>query len=264
MLGKPTANTLSNEFHILQVQGTCNPDWGPINWPDSIAQRLRTPGLLTVQVYVYNLAKAPARRPAPGYIVPRQSATARTTASQFTQTQIPSQASIANQSVSDGDSSSDGAEQHQQALELLEADAHAASGHPPLLARRALVLSAEVDLDELHVFQNDLPALVVCLPPNTLVLELTDGLCLFPSLALHNPSSDLAPLADKAAASVPTMPGAAALQDQSVTEHAMPDAGSITEQVCSFRMICLSNSKSDHQALRRSLCTRSSPGQLYT
>ena len=249
LLRKPNANILSDKRHLLQVQGTCNPDWGPVNWPENVAQRLRTPGLLTVQVYMYNLDNAPARRPAPGHIVPRQSASAQTTARHFSQTQIPTQASIANQSVSDGDSSSDAAEQHQQALELLEADAHAPSGLPPLPAKRALVLSAEVNLDELHVFQNDLPALDVCLPPNTLVLELTDGLCLFPSLALHNQSLDLAPLADKAAASVPTMPGAAALQKQSVTEHAIPDAGSLTEQVCSFRMICWSSSKSNHQAL---------------
>ena len=195
--------------------------------------------MLTVQVYVYNLHSAPARRPTPGHIVPRQSALAQTSANHLTQTQFPGPALSANQSVHGGDSSSDEAEQHQQALELHEAPVHAASGHPPLVAGRALILSAEVNLDELHIFQNDLPALDVCLPPNTLVLELTDGLCLFPSLALHNASSDVAPLADKAAASVPTLPGAA-LQDQMATEHAMPDAGSLTEQVRSLKMICWS------------------------
>ena len=252
MLGTTNGNTLSDEFHLLQVQGTCNPDWGPISWPDDVVQRLRSPGLLTVQVYVYN---APARRPTPGHIIPRQSAIAQTTANHFNQTQLPCQA---NQSGSDG------AEQHQQASEPQKAYVQVASGDPPLLARRALVLSAEVNLDELHVFQNDLPGLDVCLPPNTLVLDLTDGLSMFPSLALHSASSDTAPLADKAAASVPTTPGAAALQNQSVSEHAMPDAGSITEQVCSFRIICRSNSKSQLLGIHKgAYVLKSSPGQLF-
>ena len=224
------------------MRGTCNPDWGPISWPEDVVQRLRSPGLLIVQVYVYNLHSAPARRPTPGNIVPRQSALAQTSANHLTQTH-PSQLPSASQSVNDDDSSNDEAGQHQQSVQLLEAYMHAAAGHPPLVARRALILSAEVNLDELRVFQNDLPALDVCLPPNTLVLGLTDGLCIFPALALHNASSDVAPLAGNAGCRLPTLPGVA-LQDQMVTAHAMPDAGSLTEQVRFMKTICWSNSKS--------------------
>ena len=237
------------QIHLLQVQGTCNPDWGPITWPDDIVQHLRSPGLLTVQVYVYNLENAPAMRPAPGHIVPRQSASTKTNASHFTQTQLPNQSSLTHQSVSAEDSSSDGAEPHQQASEPLQAYVHTVSEHLPLHTKSTLILSAEVNLDELHVFHHDLPALDVCLPPNTLVLELTDGLGLFPSLAPDSASSDMASSADKAAASIPTLPGAAALQMQSITDHAVPDAGSITEQVCSFKIICWSYSQSQPRSI---------------
>ena len=220
------------------MQGTCNPDWGPINWPDDVIQCLRSPGLLTIHVYVYNRDRAPARRPAPGHIVPHQSAIAQRTASHLADPAMPSpsQMSSADQSFIGGESSSDGTEH--QASELHNTDMQATSDHPPLAASRTLILSAEVNLDELHVFQDDLPALDVCLPPNTLVLELTDGMCLFPSLDVHNASSDLSPLADKATASVSTIPGPERLQHQRLTGHAVPDAGSITEQVCSFSVTC--------------------------
>lgn len=216
------------------MQGTCNPDWGPISWPDDVIQCLRSPGLLTIQVYVYNHDHAPAKRPTPGHIVSRQSAIASHFADSVIQ--FPSQILSADQSLSDGEGSSDGAEQHHQASELLKPDVQAASDDPPLPATRTLILSAEVNLDELHVSQDDLSALDVCPPHNTLVLELTDGLCLFPSLALHNASSDLGPLADKAAASVPTIPGPDQLQHQRLTGQAVPNAGSITGQVCSFTL----------------------------
>lgn len=222
------------------MQGTCNPDWGPVSWPDDVIQCLRSPGLLTIQVYVYNYNHAPARRPTPGHIVPQQFANAQRTASHFADIAIqsPSKISSADQSSSGGKSSSDGTEHHHQASELHNTDVQATSDHPPLAASRTLILSAEVNLDELHVFQDDLPALDVCLPPNTLVLELTDGMCLFPALDVHNASSDLGPLADKATASVSTIPGPERLQHQRLTGHAVPDAGSITEQVCSFSVTC--------------------------
>lgn len=222
------------------MQGTCNPDWGPITWPDDVIQRLRSPGVLTIQVYVYNHDHDPATRPTPGHIVPQQPAVAQRTAGHFADaaTQCPSHVSSAGQSSSGGEGSSDGAEHYHQASELPKADVQATSDLPPAAAKKALILSAEVNLDELQVFQDDLPALDVCLPSNTIVLELTDGLCLFPSLALHDASSDLSPLADKAATSVPTIPGPEQVQRRRMTGNAVPDAGSITEQVCSFMSTC--------------------------
>lgn len=202
-------------------------------------QHLRSPGLLTVHVYAYSLHKAPSERPTPGHIVSQQPVHEQKTASHITETasQFSGQVSSADQSLGDGDNSSDEAEQHrhqQEASELSAAPVDAATEGLSLLdARRVLVLSAEVNLDELHAIQDDLPALDVCLPPNTLILELTDGLCLFPSLSLCNASSDSAALADKAAASVPVVPGASALLDQA--EHAIPDTGSVSEQVCSLK-----------------------------
>lgn len=229
---------------LLQVQGTRNPDWGPISWPDDAIQHLRTPGLLTVCVYACEVHSAAHKRPTPGHILPRQPADQQKSVSHSTVQQQPSgrpcptdapsattQASSVNEAGSNR-YSSDSADQqwHQQDTPT--------ESLPPPAAGKALILSAEVNLDELHPFQYDLAALDVCLPPNTLVLELADGPCLIPALTLPNASSDLPPLAEKASASIPVLPGSPARPDQAMTEHALPDADSVTKQVCSFKLSC--------------------------
>lgn len=212
---------------------------------------------------------AQSRRPTPGHIVPDQLARAQVDARQSTEavTQLaghqtdlgnaqlnpalhtpPSQfvqaddsassdeMSVAGRPLDNGDNSSDDLGHDLNKQEI-------ASQLPPSLgsrlhsaAKRQLILSADINLDELDTFQEDLTALNVYLPPNTLVLELTDGLCLFPSLNLGSTSSDSAAVADRAAASLPVITGSAALQDQAIG-HAVPDSGSVSEQVCAVQLL---------------------------
>ena len=215
-------------------------------------------------------AAAQSRRPTPGHIVPYKPARARLNASQTKEvvTQLQTdpgdaqldlalhtpasqswhakdsassdQVSSAGHSNDCGDYSSDDVA---EGLNQQEASAHNALWLPTVTgstthpaARRQLILSADINLDELHAFQEDLTALDVYLPPNTLVLEFTDGLCLFPSLHHGSTSSDSSAIADRAAASLPVMPGTAALQDQAIS-HAVPDSGAISEQVCTAQLL---------------------------
>ncbi|KAL3144730.1 hypothetical protein ABBQ38_001851 [Trebouxia sp. C0009 RCD-2024] len=187
---------------LVQVQGTCNPDWAPISWSDDASQHLRTQCVISIHVYAYCLPGTAHERPAPGHILPRQPADKQEAANHIAVQQEPPR-------------------------QPFSTDESAASSQVSTAVRTALILSAEVNLDELHPFQDDLAALDVCLPPNTLVLELSDGLCLFPSLTA---SSDLSHLSNKAAVRIPVLPGSPARPDQAMTELALPDAGFLTEQ----------------------------------
>ena len=271
----------------LQVQGTCNPDWAPIDWPDKARGQLRTLSTVTLQVYANH--KTQAKRAVPGHVLSYGSSAsvhgARSLAgadqdqnlvpqlqgkqgnqeqavSISTQTGAGCQAEDQQQSATQ-QPASDALNQEPQLSQPSAAntdhrfvpatrqdshdssdsgqDGSTAEANPSLSSQpipdRSLILTAEVNLDELNVFHQNLAALDICLPPNTLVLELTEGLCLFPSLDLAGASSDLAPLADTATANTPSLPGGSLPQHQSAAATAaaddnMPVQGSISEQVC--------------------------------
>ena len=94
-----------------------------------------------------------------------------------------------------------------------------------------LVMTAEINLNELHNFHQDLAALNVCLPPNTLVLELTEGLCLFPSLDVASAAGDQAQHANHATASMPDVAGSSIAQELSPAAGCAPTTSSLSEQV---------------------------------
>lgn len=98
------------------------------------------------------------------------------------------------------------------------------------ISGRSLVMTAEINLNELHVFHPDLAALNVCLPPNTLVLELTEGWCLFPSLDVASASGDQAQHANHATANAPDTPGSSTAQELSSAAGFAPTIGSLSEQ----------------------------------
>lgn len=267
----------------LQVQGTCNPDWAPIDWPDKARGQLRTLSTVTLQVYANH--KTQAKHAVPGHVLASDSSAsvhgARSLAgadqdqnpvplpegdqeqaiSISTQTIAGSHAEDQQQSATQ-QPASDALNQEPQMSQpsagntdhrfvpATRQDSHdssdsgqdgsTAEANPSLSSQSipdcSLILTAEVNLDELNVFHQDLAALDVCLPPNTLVLELTEGLCLFPSLDLAGESSDLAPLADTATANTPLLPGSSLPQHQSAAATAaaddnMPVQGSMSEQV---------------------------------
>ncbi|DBA75736.1 TPA: hypothetical protein ACH3X1_010151 [Trebouxia sp. C0004] len=197
-----------------QVQGTCNPDWGPIDWPDKARGQLCTLSTVTLQVYASH--KTHAKRAVPGHVLSYHSSIdgARSLAGvDHTQNHASQLEGNLEQAVS----ISTQPENQQQSANLSQP-----------IPDRSLILTAEVNLDELNVFHQDLAALDVCLPPNTLVLELTEGLCLFPSLDLAGASSDLAPLADTATAKTPLLPGGSLPQHQSAA--AADDNMPVSEQ----------------------------------
>jgi len=265
----------------LQVQGTCNPDWAPIDWPDKARGQLRTLSTVTLQVYANH--KTQARRAIPGHVLSHNSSAsvegarslagadhdqnlvAQLEGKQGNQEQAVSvssqpenqQQSANQQPASDALNQEPqlsqpsavntdhqfGPATRQDSLDSSDSgqDGSPADAKPSLSSQpipdRSLILTAEVNLDELNVFHQDLAALDVCLPPNTLVLELTEGLCLFPSLDLAGASSDMCPLADTATASTPLLPGSSLPQHQSAAATAaaddnMPVQGSMSEQVC--------------------------------
>lgn len=236
------ASVLQSLPDLVQVQGTCNPDWAPVTWSDDASQHLRTPCLIIIHVYAYCIPDTADERPAPGHILPRQPADKQKAANHMAVQQevprqpLPTADPAASSRVSTGDETAGDDDSCDSAHQPWHQHTGPTETLPPPAARQALILSAEVILDELHLFQDDLAAVDVCLPPNTLVLELTDGLCLFPSLTLSHASSDLSHLSDKAAASIHVTPGSPAWPGQAMTEHALPDAGSLTEQVCSFKL----------------------------
>ena len=270
----------------LQVQGTCNPDWASISWPDKARGQLRTLSTVTLQVYANH--RTQAKRAVPGHVLSygssanvdgaislagadqnqnlasqlegnqeqvvsisthtvagsqaedqQQSATQHPASDALNQEPKLSQTSAVNtdhrfvpatrqDSQDSSDSGKDGSTPETK-LSL--------TSRP--ISYRSLILTAEVNLDELNVFHQNLAALDVCLPPNTLVLELTEGLCLFPSLDLAGASSDLAPLADTATANTRLLPGGSLPQHQSAAAAAsaaaddnMPVQGLMSEQVC--------------------------------
>lgn len=273
-----------------QVQGTCNPDWAPIDWPDKARGQLRTLSTVTLQVYANH--KTQAKRAVPGHVlasdssasvhgarslagadqdqnpVPQSEGDQEQALSFSTQTTAGSQAEDQQQSASQ-QPASDALNQQPQLSQpsagntdhrfvpATRQDSHdssdsgqdgsTAEADPSLSSRpipdRSLILTAEVNLDELNIFHQDLAALDVCLPPNTLVLELTEGVCLFPSLDLAGASSDLPHLADTATANMPLLPGSSLPQHQSAAATAaaddnMPVQGSMSEQVwlCSLTL----------------------------
>jgi len=266
----------------LQVQGTCNPDWAPIDWPDKARGQLRTLSIVTLQVYANH--KTQAKRAVPGHVLSYDTSAsvdgARSLAGVVQdQNRVPQlDGKKGNQEQAVSISTQTVAAEHQQQsatqqpasdalnqepqlsqpsaantdhrfVPATRQDSHDSSdsgqdgstteANPSLSSQpipdRSLILTAEVNLDELNVFHQDLASLDVCLPPNTLVLELTEGLCLFPSLDLAGTSSDLAPLADTAAANMPLLPGNSLAQHQSAAAAAaddnMPVQGSMSEQV---------------------------------
>lgn len=271
----------------LQVQGTCNPDWAPIDWLDKARGQLRTLSTVTLQVYANH--KTQPQRAVPGHVLSYDSSAgvdeARSLAGAGQDQNLAPQlqgkqgnqeqaVGISSQTVAGAQAedqqqsatqqhASDALDQEPQLSQPSAAntdhgfvpatrqdshdssesgqDGSAAEANPSLSSQpipdRSLILTAEVNLDELNVFHQDLTGLDVCLPPNTLVLELTEGLCLFPSLDLAGESSDLAPLADTATANMPLLPGSSLPQHQSAAATAaaddnMPVQGSVSEQVC--------------------------------
>ncbi|DBA86391.1 TPA: hypothetical protein ACH3X2_005616 [Trebouxia sp. C0005] len=263
-----------------QVQGTCNPDWAPIDWPDKARGQLRTLSTVTLQVYAHH--KTQAKRAVPGHVLSYDSSASVDGASSLAgadqdQTLVPQSegnqeqaVSISTQTVAGsqaGDRQQSATQQPasdtlNQELQLSQPsaatidhrfvpatrqDSHdssdsgqdGAEANPSLSSQSipecSLILTAEVNLDELNIFHQNLAALDVCLPPNTLVLELTEGLCLFPALDQAGASSDLAPLADTATANTPLLPGSSLPQHQSTATTAaaddnMPVQGSMSEQ----------------------------------
>lgn len=238
------------------MQGTCNPDWRPIVWPDKTQSKLRTLNIVNVQVYANTHHQGQSQRPTPGYITlqhstalpasvtdsiavapdqdgqqhfqPRQNQHAEDLPNGYhtdeQQSQVQSKDVSPNKPASvEHQPDPDDPDGFKQVADVEQA--------PPGMSGQSLIMTAEVNLDELHVFHQDLTALDVCLPPNTLVFELTEGLCLFPSLNLGSGASDLAPLADEATASVPTIPSGVPAQGQSSAIDAVPATSLLSEQV---------------------------------
>ena len=251
---------LLKAVHLLQVEGTCNPDWGPISWPDELAQELSSSSSIAICVYAHADPNAWNKRPVPGHIASQsvaiqQNAASHNTSFRESGYQITPLATVEppHQSpaaidhtlftaapVTDGDSSDSGTEHEWERQTLSAHDTDLLHAGPDSPATSDLLISAEVDLDKLHVFQDDLAALDVYLPPNTLILELADGLCLFPLLNLGGESPDLASAADSATVSLPVGLSTAALQDQAAAAHAMADIDPISEQVRTARLTCIS------------------------
>lgn len=238
-----------------QVQGTCNPDWVPIQWPDKARGQLRTLSTVTLQVYANHKTKA--KRAVPGHVLSyKSSASVQGTTSVagaghnqnfVAQVEGKQEQAISNptrrqcqQQAASQQPASDALDQEPQSsqpnaqqLSQLNTDHHFVPATRQDSFIRSLILTAEVNLDELNILQQDLVALDVCLPPNTLVLELTEGLCLFPSLDLASSSSDVGLLADTATANTPLLPGSSLAQHQSATaaaDDSMPVQGSMSEQ----------------------------------
>ena len=242
-------------------------------WPDSVSQ-LRTLTSLTVNVYANADCNHQAKRPTPGHIIVRGSqalpygandsaeaaseeveqycdqqhavsaislqhnshhpdATTKSPEKSKTDTSRAAAShvdTVAEQSTA-ADSSDD--QQDDEQSDGLPSQQHMSCSP----SGRTLTLTAEFNLDELHVFHQELASLNVSLPPNTLIVELAEGLCLFPSLNLTSTSSDLAPPSDTATASTPVLPGSlAAPQTAADTVGA---SSLLSEQVYTLLVLCL-------------------------
>lgn len=257
------------------MHGTCNPNWAPIIWDSKTVLQLRSCSTVTVEVYAATTPHAHGKRPAPGHVSPRGSNAAvhsgdqqnsaasslvvqqghelisavaqqqqnmyqhagQQTAGDRQDVQLdhslpePNKSSASQRFVPAVRQASQDSSDSGQADHTTDAETQSLSKS----TQDGLLLTAEVNLDELHVFHQDLAALDVCLPPNTLVLELAEGLCLFPSLDLGSASSDLAPLADTATASLPLVPGSLpAVHPSAAGTDGMPLQGFISDQVSAF------------------------------
>lgn len=159
-----------------QVQATRNPDWAALAWDASSRQQaalLQEVSTIRISVYTHTQQPSQKFRPAPGHVLFRH-----------------------NRGVVPPPGQHDNSAQHLDgaAAYCLLAPSCSAS---QLSTSSAVIdrkhqhepaFSAEVDLNDLIVIQGTLAALDVCLPPNTLVLDLKEGFCVFPSLELQSDS----------------------------------------------------------------------------
>ena len=161
-----------------QVQATCNPDWASFAWDfSSVKEAALLQEVSNIQLCVYANTQQPSQsdRPTPGRVPFRHNRGVLPAPDGHSAQRLHvTTPATSKQSV-----------QHQGSVgtDLHDSDKQ---------QQQMLACTAEVNLNDLVAIQGTLAALDVCLPPNTLVLELKEGFCLFPSLQLQSDSLQLA------------------------------------------------------------------------
>ena len=184
----------SSIYTSEQVQATRNPDWASFIWEaSSVKQAALLREVSTVQICVYASTQQPshANRPTPGHVPYRHNKGI-----------VPAPASLdAIASLSQQISRPAPGTVSQQVPAERQKAGSTDSDLPDALQPQIPAFTAEVNLNDLVAVQGTLAALDVCLPENTLVLELKEGVCLFPSL--ESQSDSLQTAADSQQATTP-------------------------------------------------------------
>lgn len=178
--GTPRSNQWTTVYTSEQVQATRNPDWAAFAWDTSSSKEaalLREVSSIQISVYAYAQQVSEAIRPTPGHVPFRHNKGV-----------VPPPIVIDTSAQQSPAASATSASAN--SLSTINADSH--SLHMPHQCERKATFTAEVNLDDLIAIQGTLAALDVCLPPNTLILDLKEGFCLFPSLELQLESLQVA------------------------------------------------------------------------
>lgn len=210
----------SSIYTSEQVRATRNPDWASFIWEASSAKQaalLREVSTIQICVYANKQPPSHANRPTPGHVPYRHNkgivpapATAHALASSSQQICTPTPGTVSQQLPTE----------HQKA-DGTDSDS------PDTSHSQTRAFTAEVNLNDLVAVQGTLAALDVCLPQNTLVLELKEGFCLFPSLELQSDSLQLAADSQQATSTAPMAdqgtplaePGQVILGQQNLCSH---------------------------------------------
>lgn len=190
-------------WHIVytseQVEANCNPDWAPFVWDAASArdlELLRTTTKIHVQVYAHSPAlHCNPKRSIPGHVPYRHNQGMVSAPEAFNTSVVLNKARSANL-VGSGQQHVTAAPAHQTAGDASEtgsqdsSERDASGSSLQSDSHTTVTLTAQVSLNDLVAFQGSLATLDVCLPPNTLVLDLKEGFCLFPSLDIQADTLD--------------------------------------------------------------------------